>query len=181
MKRLLITGSRTFSDSATVRAALEPRYSPEIRLVSGHADGADKLCEAAWEALGGRVEQFPADWKKYGRRAGLIRNERMGALPGIRECLAFHLDNSHGTGHMIGVARNYGIDVTVFGHSAEWDDYLAGQLWKAGRLTEARDYVQRCRIRHPDEIPLWHERAAQIQAEIQRREPQAALFGMEMP
>lgn len=179
MRRLLITGSRKFTDRDTIHRELAARFAPDIVLVSGHAYGADAFCEEVWAELGGRVELYPADWRKHGRRAGLIRNERMAELPGIRECVAFTIDNSSGTAHMITTARNHGIEVSEYTHTAEHDDYQAGLMWKAGQLVEARNYLQRCRIRHPGKAELWNQRDRQILDEIDRRQAQQSLFNLE--
>jgi hypothetical protein len=181
MKRLLITGSQNWTDEATIRRELASRYEPGMVLVSGHCPkGADPICESVWEELGGRVERHPADWKKHGRRAGLIRNARMVRL-GAGECLAFNQDGSGGTSHCSGEAHYAGIPVSTHQPSAENYDYQAGVLFRAGRPEEAAHRIQRARIIYPHspERELWDKRGAQIQAAIDARADQQALFGRE--
>lgn len=80
-KRALVCGGRDFADDALVWMALE-RYEECVGkidvLIHGGADGADKLA-AAWGARSDhtRVLSFPANWRKYGKRAGPLRNQRM--------------------------------------------------------------------------------------------------------
>lgn len=56
---------------------------------------------------------FPADWTKYGRRAGPIRNYQM-LKEGRPDCVvAFLHAGSRGTAHMISIAQKAGIEVKV--------------------------------------------------------------------
>jgi hypothetical protein len=47
-------------------------------IVSGHASGADTFGETCAKKLNLKLKVFPADWNKYGKRAGYIRNYEMG-------------------------------------------------------------------------------------------------------
>ncbi len=87
--RILATGSRSWTDHATIRAALADAWSPEAVLVSGACPrGADALCEACWLAWGDRIERHPADWDHLSPHAGFVRNAQMVAA-GADLCLAF--------------------------------------------------------------------------------------------
>lgn len=59
-------------------------------------------------------KSFPADWEKYGKRAGPLRNEAMIAA-GADLVLAFPLPGGKGTQHTIRLAREAGIPVRVWG------------------------------------------------------------------
>jgi YspA, cpYpsA-related SLOG family len=72
--RLLICGSRSWTDETPIRAALE-RARPEV-VIHGAARGADTLAGRIAAELGCRVLPFPADWS-LGRAAGVLRNQRM--------------------------------------------------------------------------------------------------------
>lgn len=91
--RLLITGSRDWSDADMIYAALRQAWidlgsHPDTILVSGACPtGADKIAEDIWESRGRPVERHPADWSK-GRSAGPLRNKHMVDL-GAHLCLAF--------------------------------------------------------------------------------------------
>jgi hypothetical protein len=78
----------------------------------GAARGADRLAGAAASTLGLEVVEYPADWRRYGRRAGFLRNEQMLAA-GPDLVVAFHQDSSRGTAHTISLARKAGIEVIV--------------------------------------------------------------------
>lgn len=84
-------------------------------VVHGDALGADRLGGEMAKGLGLRVIPVPAEWKRYGRGAGPIRNKKM-LFMGIDLVLAFHADisRSKGTKHMILIAKKAGIDVEVF-------------------------------------------------------------------
>jgi hypothetical protein len=93
MKRLLVTGGRDYLDSYQVlRMLVQARDHlgdvGEITLVHGGARGADALAAETAARLGMRVEAHPADWKRHGRAAGMIRNAEMVAL-GADLCIAF--------------------------------------------------------------------------------------------
>lgn len=118
MRRLLITGSRNWDDVRTIRDVLS-RYSAQhpdedITLVSGACPtGADAHCERIGAALGFAIERHPAEWERLGKRAGFVRNAEMVAL-GADDCIAFHRDNSGGTGHTINLCAKAGIPVMQY-------------------------------------------------------------------
>jgi hypothetical protein len=74
----------------------------EVTLIHGAARGVDSIAAKVAEQLGFRVVPFPAEWDKYGRAAGPIRNERMVTWPPDL-VLAFHdnLAASKGTRDMV--------------------------------------------------------------------------------
>lgn len=107
--RLLITGSREWSDWDTIRHALAMRYQPDIVLVTGACPrGADAIAECVWRNFGGTVERHPADWTAHGKAAGHIRNKAMVDL-GADECLAFILNASPGATGCADFAEKAGI------------------------------------------------------------------------
>src|SRR5664280_2188335 len=103
--RILVTGSRTWFDTDTIREALLRHYFPSSILVSGACPtGADAIAERIWTELGGKGERHPANWGRYGRSAGHRRNHEMVAL-GATVCLAFILDHSPGSTGCVSAAR----------------------------------------------------------------------------
>jgi hypothetical protein len=113
--RLLVTGSRTWTDVRTIEQALAvilDRHPEGVLLVHGACPrGADAIAAAyAARTPGYQIEAHPADWRRHGRAAGYRRNAEMIAL-GADGCAAFIRDNSPGSGHAIQLARAAGIPV----------------------------------------------------------------------
>ncbi|HEX2301570.1 MAG TPA: DUF2493 domain-containing protein [Pseudonocardiaceae bacterium] len=95
--RILITGSRTWTDITPIRTALQywRHQFPGVVLVHGDARGADRIAAGIWRSWGLPVEAHPADWARHGRAAGHRRNRAMVAL-GADVCLAFIRHHSPG-------------------------------------------------------------------------------------
>lgn len=121
--RILVTGSRNWTDRDTIRRALGKALGEYTTigtpvLVHGNARGADRIAEDAWMELadhvpgGLRVERFEADWRQHGRAAGPNRNAAMVATrPAV--CLAFPLGESRGTRGCMRLAEAAGIRVVA--------------------------------------------------------------------
>lgn len=75
--RILVSGSREYSDYESVLDAIEEVAGTNIAVcvVQGGARGADALGKRAAEELGISVDEFPADWSID--NAGSIRNGQM--------------------------------------------------------------------------------------------------------
>lgn len=119
-KRLLITGSRDWTDRDTIDHALAEAWiewgRPEDAvLVHGacHLGGADIIAEEIWRSRFLPYEGHPAKMGPDGHVLGPERNARMVAL-GADLCLAFVLPGSRGTRNCIRLAREAGIPVRVF-------------------------------------------------------------------
>lgn len=113
---LLIVGSRTITDYGFIKRKADILLSQaagkyRITVVSGGAQGVDALAKRYAEEKGYGFVCMPAEWKKYGKRAGYIRNEAMhGYIAGFehRGCIMFWDGESKGTMHSIGLAEKYG-------------------------------------------------------------------------
>ncbi|BBW98885.1 DUF2493 domain-containing protein [Geobacillus subterraneus] len=107
--KVIVAGSRSFSDYRMMEQALLYYLSrcdlSLVEIVSGTARGADQLGERFAQEHGCAIKRFPADWARYGKRAGLIRNEEMAKYADA--CVCFWDGKSRGTKHMIDVAREY--------------------------------------------------------------------------
>lgn len=115
MKRILVTGSRDWTDIDTIRAALmnEVIVGEQMLVVHGACAGADMLADRAARDFGWLRELYPARWNQFGKQAGFIRNHEM-VNAGADVCLAFILNGSRGSGHCARVAEAAGIPVKRF-------------------------------------------------------------------
>ena len=110
-----IVGSRDFNDYDKLckfiyKTCIDENYS--IReIVSGGARGADKLGEQFAKNYNLLLKVYEADWQKYGRRAGFVRNVDIIKYCDI--CFAFWDGESHGKKHMIDIAEEKGLDKRV--------------------------------------------------------------------
>ena len=110
--RLLICGDRNWTDRNPIERYLS-RYTPETTVViHGGAKGADSIAGEVAEELGMTVEVYPAEWGKYHRAAGPIRNRQM-LDSQVDAVVWFHndIDSSKGTRNMIAQATKAGINV----------------------------------------------------------------------
>lgn len=117
MLKVIVAGTRTFSSGSNYFALKEVMkkhnfISQEVEIVSGGCRGADALGERWAREYGKPIKLFPADWDKYGRKAGFIRNKEMAEYG---DCLvAFWDGTSRGTKMMIDLAKAYGLKVFVY-------------------------------------------------------------------
>lgn len=123
--RLLLTGSRTWDDAKTLRQALEAVASGLAqagtdRLIVAHGacpNGADELGDQWVRYHRGDplvvAERHPALWQKFGKRAGMVRNELM-VSKGADLCLAFIRDASPGATHCAELASDAGIPLRIW-------------------------------------------------------------------
>ncbi len=110
--RVLVTGDRHWYQKNIIynRLATLPK---DTVVIHGVARGADQLAGQCADELGFETEEYPADWKRYGRAAGPIRNSQM-LLTGKPDLvLAFHDDlaNSKGTKNMVMISEKASIPV----------------------------------------------------------------------
>ena len=120
MIKVIIAGTRDFNDYAFLKKnvdyflqGINPN-NEEIEIVSGNARGADKLGERYAKEHNLPVKLFPANWDKYGKRAGYLRNQEMANYSDV--LIAFWDEKSKGTKHMIDIAKKQGLTVIVVGY-----------------------------------------------------------------
>lgn len=119
--RVIVVGSRGFYDYQLMERELEKLFNEneefagkEIKIISGMADGADTLALRYADEHKLTKILFPANWKRYPRVAGFLRNEDM--LSVATHLVAFWDGKSSGTRHMIEIAQAKGIPVWVVKH-----------------------------------------------------------------
>lgn len=125
--KVLVTGSRSWDDAKTIHAALNAialgvAQARGVSLTILHGacpNGADELADQ-WvryhhHPIGLHVtaERHPALWRRFGKRAGMVRNELMVATrPDL--VLAFIRDNSPGATHCAELAMEVGIPMRLW-------------------------------------------------------------------
>jgi len=109
--RVLVCGGRYFNDDEKVFSILN-NYSQDhdfTALIHGAAKGADSAA-GRWANLSSIKEiSFPANWKKFGKSAGPIRNQRM--IDEGKPDLVIAFAGGRGTANMVNAARQAGIEV----------------------------------------------------------------------
>lgn len=110
-KRVIVCGSRRWRDRDAIVNRLF-KLPADTTIVHGNAQGADRIAHQEAQKLGLLVEPHPADWERYGKTAGPIRNKLMADL-GADLCIAFWDGLSTGTRNMIDQAEKVGIPVEV--------------------------------------------------------------------
>ncbi len=110
--KVLVIGSRGFDDYELLKETLDDLLSnaSDIEIVSGGAKGADSLAERYAKEKGCSCRVFPAEWSKYGKSAGYLRNAEMHRYISKykeRICIAFWDGISKGTQHSFSLAEKY--------------------------------------------------------------------------
>lgn len=130
--KILVTGSRVYSDYPTVMRAvaiaiydLSQKGAKDITIMHGNAPGADRLVvefinkeEKTLAQHGVRVtlKAFPADWDKHGSKAGPIRNKQMvDEQPDVVLAFLQHGEPNRGTLGTVKMAKAAGITVVPYG------------------------------------------------------------------
>jgi hypothetical protein len=119
--RVLVCGGREFDDWDMLHRTLTDiyiqRHMTSMVIVQGGAKGADFLGKVwaknknLW-CSGDSVitsEEYPADWKQHGYRAGHIRNQQMLDEGDVDLVVAF--PGGKGTANMISLSKKAGVEV----------------------------------------------------------------------
>lgn len=111
--KVIIAGSRSFNNYIILHnkctELLKNQF--EIEIISGTANGADKLGERFAKENNYKLTQFPADWSKFGKSAGYFRNEEMAKYADA--LIVFWDGKSKGTKHMIDLAKKYNLKIRI--------------------------------------------------------------------
>ena len=110
--KIIIAGSRAFDDYKKLCEVCDFKLSrqSDIEIVSGTANGADKLGEKYAQEKGYALKKFPADWT-LGKKAGYLRNKQMAEYADALIC--FWDGISKGSRNMIALAKEKGLKVHV--------------------------------------------------------------------
>lgn len=116
MKYLLVVGSRSITDYEYIKNTLDKYRNSDTVIVSGGAKGVDTLAERYADENNLQKVIMKADWDKYGKRAGYIRNAEMHKFISDKEdklCIAFWDGYSKGTAHNFNLAKQYNNPIIV--------------------------------------------------------------------
>jgi hypothetical protein len=103
--KVLVTGGRGFKDAELLRATLA-RLDSQVQfteLIHGGAQGADALAQEWALEQEIPIKMFLADWEKYGKAAGPIRNQQM--LVEGKPDLVVAFQGGRGTASMVSRAQ----------------------------------------------------------------------------
>lgn len=110
--KVLVCGGRDFVNQRFLFATLDKYYNRYYftSLIEGGAKGADKLAKLWAQDMNLPIEEYKADWDKYGSAAGPIRNQQM--LDEGKPDLVIAFDTGGpGTNNMCLKAESEGIEV----------------------------------------------------------------------
>ena len=120
MTRVLVCGDRNWTDRDLLFGILSEAhfYIGISCVIEGEARGADTMAREWAEERAITCEPYPANWAKFGRAAGPIRNTQMLNEGNPDIVYAFHddIDASKGTGNMVKQAIARGLPHVVIGH-----------------------------------------------------------------
>lgn len=108
----LIVGSRGYTDYASFRAKCDALLAgrTDIEIVSGGASGTDALAERYAHEHDYSLQVFPAEWSRYGKRAGYVRNREMHSCISAfadRGVIAFWDGASRGTAQSFALSKEF--------------------------------------------------------------------------
>lgn len=111
-----IAGSRTYCNYEVFERRLNELVATHgwtiDAIVSGGAQGVDKMAERYAKEHKLKMQVLPANWQKYGKSAGYIRSVDIVNLSDV--VVAFPTPDSKGTRHTITIAKEKKKPVYVF-------------------------------------------------------------------
>lgn len=111
--RLIIAGSRDFRNKEKILETIDllitqQGLKPSV-VLCGCAKGVDTI-GAEWAfSKGLKIEYYPANWDKYGKSAGPVRNTHMAKAADT--LLVIRKRSSKGSANMVDVALDNGLEV----------------------------------------------------------------------
>lgn len=118
IKTMIVCGDREWNDLETMVKVLD-RFPRTITVYHGDCRGADKMAGLVLKELGwpdDKIIAMPADWVKYKKGAGPVRNRAMYKAAQPQLVIAFHknINESKGTKDMLNVAGADSCPTIVF-------------------------------------------------------------------
>lgn len=125
--KVAISGSRTFTDRALVEAVIDRLIVREDTILFGDApNGVDRMVAEYVYHMADNVrdwQEYPAEWERYGKRAGHLRNEWM--IHDAEGLIAIFAPGQRtpGTSNAVQQARRKGIPIAIY-HDGVWEGSL---------------------------------------------------------
>jgi len=150
--KILICGGRHFESYGLLKVVLGKiieKFHIHIstsEIVSGHCQGADMLGEKYAEEYGISVKVFSADWEKYKRKAGPIRNKQMiDYISGFENKLvvAFTTADTVGTRNTVKLAQKNNIPVVEIPYTPMHDNRAFAMELNGVSAHDFLKYVER--------------------------------------
>ena len=122
MRPIIIAGPRDYVPDTSVIADVVSRFELEFDLViTGGARGVDTVADNYAKIHGIDRIIVPANWNKYGKRAGYIRNEQMAMIAenlgwfssSLPRLLVIRNKRSPGTDMMIAIAQKHNFNLSI--------------------------------------------------------------------
>jgi hypothetical protein len=114
--KIIVAGSRSITAYETVEKAIEEfkkkHQLSSVAIVSGCARGVDRLGEQYARKHKLMLYKYPAEWDRFGKRAGYLRNTKM--ANNADALIAIWDGKSRGTGHMIQEAKNNDLLIEIY-------------------------------------------------------------------
>jgi hypothetical protein len=111
--KILVCGGRNFSNYHVIYSVLDGYLGSVDLVVNGNATGADEWATSWAKENGVPVSVFCPDWKRLGKAAGPIRNQRM--IDEGKPDLVIAFPGGRGTADMVNRAKIAGIPVREIG------------------------------------------------------------------
>lgn len=109
--RVLVCGGREYDNWNVFSNTLdfELAFGDKNVIIQGGAKGADFLARVWAKDRNVLFEEYPANWKKYGKGAGGVRNQQM--LEEGKPDLVIAFPGGSGTADMVRRAKKAGVEV----------------------------------------------------------------------
>ena len=110
--RVWIGGTRSFNNYALVYWFLKKILPPNAIILSGHAAGPDTIAETYGYLNNHVVEIYEADWERFGKSAGMVRNVEVSKI--ATHAICFWDGVSSGTKNMIELCQRKKITPMIY-------------------------------------------------------------------
>jgi hypothetical protein len=107
--KVVVCGGRRFNDRNLLFTELDKLHTAYWidQIINGGSGGADKLAREWARRNHVALATYPAEWDRYGRRAGPIRNQQM--LDEEKPDVVLAFPGGDGTADMVRRARSVGV------------------------------------------------------------------------